>query len=478
MSIDIHSAIPEGDGAPARQLDWVEQRQAMPKKRQKLEMNRSGPVLMEDLKRESGAARGLLQRIEAKYPGDPLRQANALAETMVFNAATGRVRPPSIKTREAYKFRWRTCLRDLKVVNMGVQNLSQLSKAHAPALVRYWETQGMATSSMQNTLTALRRLLVWCGKPNAVPALKEMVSEEGKAKRLYAATSPKGLAGKGILAEDLCTEMDRECRVAGLQLRIVLAFGLRVEEVVMMRPAIADQGRVLIVSYGTKGGRARVVPIETTHQRDLLERAKAIASGNAKGILTDRASQKFHKARTRFYYLAKKIGLTQKRLGVTPHGLRHEYANQTYQMLTGVPAPVLGGPRLPKDQDEAARLEVAERLGHGRVSVSAAYLGSHVVMERMYRHNLLALAQAFKDEAVRAAIAGAGITRLQVVGDLAEGKDVGRVAVCAWEGASPHVHPEINDELTKALSRALGGRFVAFTPMEHLGSNVPTFEVF
>ena len=45
------------------------------------------------------------------------------------------------------------------------------------------------------------------------------------------------------------------------------------------------------------------------------------------------------------------------------------------EQITGQPAPVRGGTMLDPDTDQAARLEVAEELGHSRASITTHYLG-------------------------------------------------------------------------------------------------------
>jgi integrase len=77
----------------------------------------------------------------------------------------------------------------------------------------------------------------------------------------------------------------------------------------------------------------------------------------------------------RFRTVMKKFGITGAALGVTPHGLRHEFGNDLYEALTGEPSPVRSGEPIDRDADRAARLVVAERLGHGRRNVTRAYLG-------------------------------------------------------------------------------------------------------
>ena len=71
----------------------------------------------------------------------------------------------------------------------------------------------------------------------------------------------------------------------------------------------------------------------------------------------------------------KRFGVTGSELGVTPHGLRHEYADDRYTAAAGVAPPVRGGSTPDAATDERARLEVAEELGHSKVQIASAYLG-------------------------------------------------------------------------------------------------------
>ncbi len=63
------------------------------------------------------------------------------------------------------------------------------------------------------------------------------------------------------------------------------------------------------------------------------------------------------------------------------HGLRHAYAQNRYEELTGWKAPAVGGPvakELTPDQrdlDRDARLTISQELGHERTAVVGAYLG-------------------------------------------------------------------------------------------------------
>ena len=426
--------------------------------RKKEEKNRSGIVLIEDLKREMGYALPLLRRIEARHKGDPLRQINELFAKISIPAATGRKREASIKTYKAYVARLRKAIKDLSRVNMKIQNLTELSRRHAVALVQLWERDGATPAYMQNLVTPLRRLGVWIGKTDMVPRLVTMTVREASARRSLSARSANTLSAKGVDPELLFQEMSRHCVVAGLQLRIMVAFGLRVEEMIMFKPDKADRGKELLVTFGTKGGRARTVPIETPQQRDLIEQAKVMASGNARGILTADPSLSYDKARNHFYYLARKIGLTKKALAVTPHSLRHTFANDTYERLAGAPSPVHGGKIVDTQVHRDAQQEVAERCGHGRRNVASAYIGSPVMMERGRRRRMEELLEAFKvNEALRATLTRSDIARLLIVGPAAEGEKLHGVLCAGWEATPGTLGPDLAS--VAAVEQAIGEAF-------------------
>ena len=59
------------------------------------------------------------------------------------------------------------------------------------------------------------------------------------------------------------------------------------------------------------------------------------------------------------------------------HDLRAAYACERYEALTGAPAPVVAGERrVERATDHAARAMISQEIGHGRIEVVAAYVGS------------------------------------------------------------------------------------------------------
>ena len=74
-----------------------------------------------------------------------------------------------------------------------------------------------------------------------------------------------------------------------------------------------------------------------------------------------------------------KLNLTLKGLGVTAHGLRHEYGHGRYEVETGFPPPIKGGAlgKIDRETHAMATITVATELGHGRPDVGPSYYGSY-----------------------------------------------------------------------------------------------------
>ncbi len=157
-----------------------------------------------------------------------------------------------------------------------------------------------------------------------------------------------------------------------MSLRLQALFGMRREESVKFRPSYADRGDHLAFKGSwTKGGRPRIVPINTPEQRALLDEAHRLAGA---GSLIP-AHKSYIQQRDTYDGQCKTAGLHRM------HGLRHQYAQARYEALTGWKAPAAGGPSTKmltseqRLQDRHARQIISYELGHERLQVTAIYLG-------------------------------------------------------------------------------------------------------
>ena len=73
----------------------------------------------------------------------------------------------------------------------------------------------------------------------------------------------------------------------------------------------------------------------------------------------------------------KKFGVTQKALGVTPHGLQHEYAGERYEAVAGAAPPVRGGAR-PVKPTSAHACTSPQSSGTRGCRLPPRFSGAHV----------------------------------------------------------------------------------------------------
>ena len=99
----------------------------------------------------------------------------------------------------------------------------------------------------------------------------------------------------------------------------------------------ADKGAYLAVNWGTKGGRDRIIPIQTDYQRDALLRAKSLIKNKTHSLIPSHYN--FKQWKNYYYYVCHANGISRKE-GITSHGLRHERLNEIYQAITGQASPI------------------------------------------------------------------------------------------------------------------------------------------
>lgn len=418
---------------------------------------RKVPAVFKALRKEAGTGLELLSKVERAFPGDPLRQLSEFFGRFSLTAGTGRSRPMSYRTMQQYQEVLTKCLHDLAdpATNMRIQNLTDLSAKHVRILTKIWVSRGASASYLASQNTALRRLTIWMGKLDAVPRLCDLVNDPMIYRRSYSALTSKSWETAGIDIEKVFKDMDALCDVTGLQLRLILVNGLRAREAIMFRPFEADRGDSLFITNGTKGGRTRSIPIESQLQRDILDRCKVVANGNARGLVSPQPGRSVRVNLDRFYYLCKKVGITKKDLGVTPHGLRHTFAARKYEQQTGTKSPVDGGGEVNREADQLARKDISELLGHSRTTITSSYLGTHQTISRARVANMRTLLEKLQDNPeLKAIVNSARVSTLYVVGHAAEGRPVDGCIQLAFELLEPG-HAD-SEEVAQAIERRVG----------------------
>lgn len=378
---------------------------------------------------ETGMGLALYREVKYKFKDDPLRQAGEFIERFSIPAGTGRKRKASLLTRKAYLDRLMTLVRTLAEMNMRVHNLDEITPKQVRLFFQKLEADGASSSWLGNLNTTIRRFGIWIGKPELCPVIRKLVVNPESAVRHYTALDPQDWASKGVDVEEVIERVGCNCKVTAMHLRMGHAFGMRASEMVMVKPALLErQPGFISVEDGTKGGRKRMVKIETAYQRAVLTEAIAMAASNSKGRLIAVKGKNLKQAIRYFYYQLEKAGITKKESGVVAHGLRKGYACEVYQRAAGIPAPVMGmGGLVDKTTHVKAELEVAEALGHGRRTASRPYIGNRRTLTRVQAKRLERVTEKLeKDPTLLEMAREAGLRAFYIVGPAADGKPLGQ----------------------------------------------------
>lgn len=273
----------------------------------------------------------------------------------------------------------RRAFADLYKLGFKLQSPYGLKERHLRALAQHWEAKRLSPSTLHKRFSILRVFAAWIGKRGLVRDNQEYFKDPTVLKRTSIATTNLAWDANGVDVDKIIQQAKAIDERLGLLLALQHNFGLRVKESIHLKPlhkALSDD--VLEVYQGTKGGRPRLVPIETQQQQDVVAWAERVAAESKSGTLYW-PRRTWMQSQSRFYRLLKKIGVTKAQLGVTAHGLRHGDAQRTYTKVTGLPSPIQGGALGAIDwgTHRRAAIRVSVRLGHNRVYVGSNYYGSY-----------------------------------------------------------------------------------------------------
>lgn len=390
--------------------------------------------------RGAGAGVTVLARVTKAHPNDPKKQLAAFLREFVIKSGTGRVRPVSEVTSTRYVESLMLVIDELREERVAIRNLGELGKTHVLKLIDRWLRTGLSSGTIQNKISYLRRFLTFIGKETLIPRgekLKEWLTANGiqpPESRTIVARTSKAWDQHDVDVFDVLKKVEAECPLTAIQLEMQVAFGLRMKESICIIPRVADRGTMLSVVRGTKGGLPREVRFDAdlgvaSWQRDVLERAKLMAEQNKKGTLSLQGKT-LEQSRDRFYYIVRKHGISRAGLGVTAHGLRHQFAARRYQEISGFGAPVTSHAPATNtavaEADLQARTELSRELGHFRPSITQAYTGSFPLRDRgRSRHVQEWIDQTEKNPRFLAVLAEYGIERAWLGGSFGAGLDVG-----------------------------------------------------
>ena len=164
--------------------------------------------------------------------------------------------------------------------------------------------------------------------------------------------------------------------------QLARATGMRLRETILADlPRLqreAEQLGKINIQEGTKGGRSgasapRWIRVDD-HIRDALRFVEQVSPDGSRNLLAPNESYlDFQQGIVR---PAREILHTHNLKGF--HELRAAFACERYEQITQHPAPINGGScyQLDRHLDQEARAQISYELGHGRIDVVSAYMGS------------------------------------------------------------------------------------------------------
>lgn len=270
------------------------------------------------------------------------------------------------------------------------QTLSQLKPTHIPELIALWMEARVSEATQVQYFSALRWF--WRQHGIQVETIKHFAVDPDIYIIRSAAQTDRSVSihvPDVLKFIDAMEAVDERFRWFCL---LSYAAGFRKQECLCLDPHNNDLGTHIKITAGAKGGRPRTVNLQATGEA-MYALARAAIDGlkqlTPMGSHAGWPGKSLAQNLRYFSRMSDKVGLTKEKLGTTFHGLRHDYAINGLEMLTGQTAPVRGGDILNYRRYRDHQLTISKELGHNRPKVTNAYYGSFPAMVRRAKNNFI-----------------------------------------------------------------------------------------
>lgn len=248
---------------------------------------------------------------------------------------------------------------------------------HVKEYCRHLEENRYSAATIQVYFSFINLFCRWIGKDSMLGGIENYFQNKESYNRIYAAKTDKSWTGNNININEILNSISVDSRYVYVQLLVISAFGLRRKEAICLRPAMCVLDNKLHILDGAKGGKNRVIPIETDYQREALKIALQL-TGKTSASLGD-PTLNLKQNLSKYSAIVTKHGITKKNMGVTGHGLRVEYIIQ-FMESRGLIATVRGGNAennsLEPEMVNDILIETTQRVGHNRTQILTAYSGA------------------------------------------------------------------------------------------------------
>lgn len=338
-----------------------------------------------------------------------------------------------------------------------LKTLSQIRPRTMPRMFELWEAKGISDRAQINYYNQVRWFWRVCGIE--IEPIASFAKRPGQFTINRNATKDKSWSGNGIDFDDVIEKIREHDPIAARLFETMKAYGLRLKEALCLRPHESDVGTGLRVFRGTKTGRARQLEFSEfgeTNFRSVLDSLKGSVP-EENHLAWSHLSLK--QAKRRMYTVCERFGITKAVLGVSPHGLRHEFSIEYLEKLTGVQAPVRGGIAINYKELAEARRTITRALGHNRTEITGAYYGSFVTHEREQLRHFRAAWEALEVplREIGALLMETGIDNLFWIGAKALGaKNSSSYEFVLPPCIDPHTAMKVSNEIADMVLSATG----------------------
>ena len=247
----------------------------------------------------------------------------------------------------------------------GIQNMKVVSNKHVQPYVDEMKENDLAPAYIKTELSGIRHFVKIIGGKNEIYASNAMFGVPNRKSEVHPGATREEYEKARELAE-------KKFGTAGaITVDLQYHFGLRINETQAMRSRrIVDAYELGVLHLdkkdGTKGGRARNIPVVTAEQGQVIANAKAYYDAQKKTLddrlLTGRERGAVHRAKHAFQRM---YADNAEILGdISSHDLRRAFAQNTYDRTPG--------------DDKTKMRAVCRALGHGenRDDITARYVSN------------------------------------------------------------------------------------------------------
>lgn len=287
----------------------------------------------------------------------------------------------SIRTRDSHKEKMSTFVRFIGS-EFGLQNLKNLSDKHLVAYIEWAKAEGYASSTIQNTLSAVRfihrqlpKTRYYLSENSVINVLlQQEAANRGETPKAHEIPQRQYLhTGRNVAWSDaeysqgikLAEKMGR--RDVQLAIRMSRYLGLRISEVTK-----SERNQLIwalndgYLTVKGKGGLIRDIPLDTKEAYECIRDALKQTRVDKQKVFVEKLGNTHKTIRSIeswiYRHRSEFAGTPEREL--TMHGLRHRYAQDHYAKFL----------RQTDGNEKAARALTAQLLGHGRDWVTKIYL--------------------------------------------------------------------------------------------------------